>query len=202
MYNRRILYTIYFSVFLFSVFVLIFIQTGIPPIINIDNILKASLSAFAPSFLFTVFFRRVAWRWQIFQRLISLKIPVVHGRWTGFILSSFDKHSTRYPVRVEFNQTLDEITSTYFDKNAIHHSLIAHFYLKPEFSSRKLIFVYQNDPIVTRAEELRSHIGVMELYVDSEGKRMKGTYFNNPRERNTYGEIVLSFKSRNFLGRF
>ena len=172
-------------------------------LIIIPNLLiNSALTAFAPSFLIVLFFNKYLWRIVFIRKLLGIRIPFIHGRWEGYIKSIHTKHKKKHRVAIEFWQTLNKIYVWYYDENAITHSLISDFSLDSEGGPLKIFCIYLNQPIKTDQLKLQQHHGVMELYVDELGNKIIGTYYNNPFQRPTYGEIYLEFNSRKLLKRY
>jgi hypothetical protein len=200
--NNKSLLTTYIIIYLISLVATYFIDQGITLKVEPVPLLKAVSSAFGPMFVGVWVINKYAWRWYWFRKILGIKLPYIHGRWKGYIRSSFTQHSVRNPIVIEIWQELDEIRLWYFDKNAVTKSLIAGFALEHEAAPPRLYCVYYNEPIRTDQKKLQPHNGVMEFFITSKDKQMKGVYYNNPHQRPTYGEIHLEFVNRKLLGGF
>jgi hypothetical protein len=170
--------------------------------INLKLLGKACLSAFGPAFLIVLLINRYIWKWRWFRLIAGIRTPCVHGRWEGYLLSTYTNHKQQHEIAVEFWQTLQKIQIWYYDENAITRSLIADFVLDAEGGPMRIYCVYLNQPIRTHQPTLQYHQGVMDLYVDDEAREIHGTYYNNPHQRATHGEMRLSFVSRKLRKKF
>lgn len=176
----------------------------LPVILGIDikQLGKACLSAFGPAFFVILLINRYIWRWRWFRFISGIRTPCVHGRWEGYLLSTYTQHSKKHDITVEFWQTLRKIQVWYYDENAVTRSLIADFVMDAEGGPIRIYCIYLNQPIRTHQTTLQYHQGVMDLYVDDDAQMIRGTYYNNPHQRNTYGEMHLRFVNRKLLKRF
>lgn len=170
--------------------------------IKIKLLFRSCLLAFAPAFLMVVLVNKYVWRWRWFRLLVGIRTPCVHGRWEGFLRSTYTQHKKKHKIAVEFWQTLRKIRVWYYDENAVTRSIIADFVLDAEGGPMRIFCIYQNQPIRTRQTTLQYHQGVMDLYVDDETHEIRGTYYNNPYQRATYGEINLTFVERKLRKKF
>jgi len=103
---------------------------------------------------------------------------------------------------VEFWQTLNKIQVWYYDENAVTRSLIADFVMDAEGGPMRIYCIYLNQPIRTHQPTLQYHQGVMDLYVDDDAQEIHGTYYNNPHQRNTHGEMHIKYVNRKLLKKF
>ena len=87
----------------------------------------------------------------------------------------------------------------YYDENAITHSVVSDTVLDEAGGPARILCIYDNNPIVNNDKGIRRHIGVMELFVLADENSIRGTYFNNPVQKKTYGEINITLVSRNRL---
>ena len=164
--------------------------------IDIKLLGKSLLSAFAPAFLIILIINKYMWRWPWFRFLAGIRTPYIHGRWEGFLRSNYTKHEKKHKIAVEFWQTLRKIHVWYYDENAITHSIIADFVHDVEGGPMRIFCIYQNQPIRNNQTTLQYHQGVMDLHVIDITHAINGTYYNNPHQRSTYGEIYLTFVDR------
>ncbi len=199
---------IYLYIYIFTTIVVFFIknifsfgQDGIllQDSITVQNVIDACFFAVGPSIFEINIFNRYIWKFGIVRKIFSINIPYISGRWEGTLLSTYTQHNKKHKIVIEISQTLTKTTVWYYDENAITHSIIADTVLDEEGGPPKVLCVYDNNPIVNKHSGLQRHIGVMELYVLSEENKIKGIYFNNPVQKNTYGEIDVNFISRKRL---
>lgn len=170
--------------------------------INLKLLGRSCLSAFGPAYLIIILINNYVWRYSWFRLLAGIRTPYIHGRWEGFLKSTYTQHKKKHKIAVEFWQTLRKVHVWYYDENAITHSIIADFVLDTEGGPKRIFCIYQNQPIRTHQEALQHHNGVMDLYIDDEAKEIRGTYYNNPHQRVTHGEIYLTFAERKLRKKF
>lgn len=179
-----------------SVFVLnqqgISIQSGI----TAKNVIDACLVAVGPSIVGINIFNNYIWKLGFVRKFFSIDLPYIEGRWEGILLSTYTQYKKKHRIVIEFSQTLTKTVVWYYDENAITHSIIADIVLDEEGGPAKILCIYDNNPIINKDTGLRRHIGVMELFILNDENKIKGTYFNNPVQKNTYGQMEIKFVSR------
>lgn len=195
-HTKERLITIYILVYLISLVFTYFADQGVTTTVAPLPLIKAVSGAFGPTFAVIWFINKKAWRWKWFRSITGLRVPYIHGRWEGFIKSSYTQHAKKHTVVIEIWQEIDNVRLWYFDENAITTSLIAGFYIEHEAAPPRLMCIYYNEPIKTSQKSLQPHQGVMDLVIYANEQRIKGIYYNNPHQRKTYGEIYLELKSR------
>ena len=167
--------------------------------ITAKKIIDACFWAVGPAIIGINIFNKYIWKIPIIRKIFSIDLPYIEGRWEGTLFSTYTQHKKKHKIVIEFSQTLTRTGVWYYDENAITHSVIADTVLDEEGGPARVLCIYDNNPIINRDTELRRHIGVMELFVLADENSIKGTYFNNPVQRNTYGEIDIKFVSRKRL---
>ena len=110
--------------------------------------------------------------------------------------NAYTQYKKKHRIVIEFSQTLTKTVVWYYDENAITHSIIADIVLDEEGGPAKILCIYDNNPIINKDTGLRRQIGVMELFIVNDENKIKGTYFNNPVQKNTYGQMEIKFVSR------
>lgn len=171
------------------------IQSGI----TAKNIIDACFFAVGPAIVGINVFNKYIWKLSIVRKMFSIELPCIEGRWEGTLLSTYTQYKKKHKIVIEFSQTLTRTSVWYYDENAITHSIIADTVLDEDRGPAKILCIYDNNPIINRDTGLHRHIGVMELFVLADENKIKGTYFNNPVQKNTYGEIDIKLVSRKRL---
>lgn len=200
--DQRRLFSLYFLLYIASI-------VGVATVSSVDfdqlTIATAATTASAaigPAFIAVTAVSNYLWRFRLIRLALGINLPYIGGRWQGHIRSSRTNHDERHVVFVEFWQTLTSLVVWYYDENAVTSSLVAGFLRDNMGGPLRLYCVYRNQPIRTDQPGLQTHNGVMELVVAPSGGRIVGIYYNNPHQRNTYGEIDLRFVGRKRLGAF
>lgn len=167
--------------------------------ITAKSIIDACFFAVGPAIVEINIFNKYIWKFSFIRKIFSINLPYIEGRWEGTLLSTYTQHKKRHKIVIEFNQTLTRTSIWYYDENAITHSIVADTVLDEDGGPAKVLCIYDNNPIINRDTGLHRHIGVMELFVLADENKIQGTYFNNPVQKNTYGEIDVKFVSRKRL---
>lgn len=199
---RKALFNVYFVAYGISAVAYYLIAVGRPLTLDVSKVIPALSFALLPAFLVVVLVERYLWRLRIFRTLLSIDTPILVGRWTGNLKSNFTKNSRDHEIAVEIYQTLNSIAVWYYDVNAVTHSITAELQKPTGDGPFRLYVLYFNSPITTQYKDLHGHVGVMDLHIDRDAKSLYGTYFNNPYQRKTYGEMTLEFRQRKTLGKF
>lgn len=163
--------------------------------IDIDNIVR---SAFIGVIIYTIWrfaFDRWLWRVPFLKVLSGINKPYVHGRWRGYIKSSYDNFQAQFPIVIEIEQTYRSTSLTYYDERALSRGLVTEFITEASASPR-LFCIYRNEPAVASQQELQMHYGTMILSITNSGTRISGVYFNYYLQRGSYGELNVSLESR------
>lgn len=176
----------------------IFLQSDI----TAKGIIDACFFAVGPAIIGINIFNKYIWKISFVRKIFSINMPYIEGRWEGTLLSTYTQHKKKHKIVIEFNQTLTKTSVWYYDENAITHSIVADTVLDEGGGPAKVLCIYDNTPIVNRDTGLHKHTGVMELFVLADENKIRGTYFNNPVQKNTYGEIDVTFVSRKRLKSF
>lgn len=194
------LYIYIFTIILTFIIKNIFIINGqgvsLQSNLTANNIIDSCFFAVGPTIIGINVFNKYIWKFGLIRKLFAIELPYIEGRWEGTLLSTYTQHKKKHKIVIEFNQTLTRTSVWYYDENAVTHSVIADTVLDEEGGPAKVLCIYDNNPIINRDKNLLRHIGVMELFVLADENRIKGTYFNNPIQRNTYGEIDIKLISR------
>lgn len=196
------LYYFYFSTYLLFVSVIFVVQNQPNLAFKVVPLLNAATTGLSFSIFLIILTNQYLWRWKFFRTIFGIKKPYIKGRWEGNLKSSYSAHQVGYPIVLEISQTLKKIDVCYYDERAFSHSLIADFSAEMEGGPTRLYCVYRNIPTVTNQAKLQPHTGAMELSVNTNSNEIIGIYYNNSHERQTYGEMVLQFKSRKLLKQF
>lgn len=198
-YIKIYLYIYVFAIILTFIIKNIFIVNGqgvtLQSNLTANIIIDSCFFAVGPTIIGINVFNKYIWKFGFIRKLFAIELPYIEGRWEGTLLSTYTQHKKKHKIVIEFHQTLTRTSVWYYDENAVTHSMIADTVLDEEGGPAKILCIYDNNPIINR-DKLVRHIGVMELFVLADENRIKGTYFNNPIQRNTYGEIDLKLVSR------
>jgi len=126
--------------------------------------------------------------------------PDLNGRYEGNVESSYD--GAKYPIVLEIEQTLLSVQVRVFTERSASASLIADIG-KNDRGNDVLVYAYRNIPqTVTSDTDMRAHDGFAQLEVFPTEGRVRGKYFNDNRERPTYGVLSVERTSGVRKGHF
>ena len=171
----------------------------------VKNLFSALLSSVGPALVAATIFNTWAWRWKWVRTICRIDVPYIGGRWEGHLQSSYTNFSKDHPIALEIKQNLQNINIWYYDENAVSHSILSDIIIAKNGGPARIICIYENQPIKLNEEGFKMHSGVMDLYVfknDSTENIIKGKYFNNPNERQTYGQLEVLFKTKKLHNSF
>lgn len=161
---------------------------------------QALVSGLGISYLIREITERYLWKSAFFRSILGIDIPYIEGRWEGHIKSSYSDYDQEHEIALEIFQTLDNVVVHYYDDNAHSYSLMAGFASEHEGGPVKLYAIYRNVPHRSDYEGLNMHNGAMELTIRPQVREISGVYYNNPRERDTYGQILVQYSGSEKYG--
>lgn len=133
-------------------------------------------------------FNNYLWKISVIKKILGT--PNINGRYEGKLFSSFDE-TKEYPVAIEIEQTLTNIDIFLYTPTSCSYSLVASL-CKNNKGNKELVYIYQNKTAeLNNNQDMRDHLGTTSLEIFDDGKIMKGSYFNNPRERCRFGKIEI-----------
>jgi len=137
-------------------------------------------------------FDRYSWRWPIFRTFGIVKVPVLEGRWSGYVQSSHDNHTVNHEVHVRIEQNWTRMRITLEGDLSRSHSILASVLTNaPE--GTVLDYEYQNEPLPGARDAMQIHHGTARLNIVS-GTDLDGYYYTG-RGRGNHGRIHLQKSS-------
>lgn len=201
MNNRNIVNQI--TEYILITFVVYIIINRLSLSFSFDNLVRSAFIGVVIETIWSYVLEKFLWKCSIIRSIFNIITPIIYGRWEGYVKSSFDNFKKQFPVALEIFQTYSTLKITYYDERAVSHTIASRMIIE-EGKPPQLLCIYRNEPYEIKGERdsaLRTHYGAMILTLLG-NDRLKGIYFNNPVERNTYGKIYLKFKSRELKGTF
>ncbi len=163
----------------------------IPLLTQIYHPISFTFSGSTIFVLLYLFIDKVAWKWPLYGRIFSY--PNLNGEWEcegeSFNKDSEMKYSWKAIVSIK--QTWDKIQITLKTQNS--QSCSTSIISGIKYIAGKgyiLSYHYINEPNM-RETELLKHEGFCSLTFDETLKTSEGFYFNNVKERKTYGCMKL-----------
>lgn len=156
-------------------------------------------AAIALVVLLFVLYNRFLWKKWPFIWIHG--IPDINGRYEGAGESSY-QDGFKYLVVLEVHQTLlDTLVCLYTERSGSHSVMSA--IGQNERRNQYLSYSYKNAPkTIADDRDMRPHDGFACLEIFDKGDRLEGSYFNDPRERGSFGKLVLKRVSRKTQGKF
>jgi hypothetical protein len=140
------------------------------------------------------------WLWRLWLVRTLHGVPYIAGRYEGHVESSYD--GKNYPVVVEIQQTLTNVTVCLYTERSSSYSFMATIG-KNGNGNAVLTYAYKNTPrTVSTDEDMRAHDGLVSLEIFPAEHRLNGYYFNDPRERGRHGKLICTFVSQRVQGHF
>lgn len=131
-------------------------------------------------------FDKYLWRNSLLYKLGVVRIPILAGRWRGYLITSFDGHAKRHDLMIDIFQTWTRITVFLTMPTSMSRSCAAMIQVDdPEGVA--LIYQYQNQPLADAMSTMHMHYGTAMLRI-SNGGCMAGDYYAG-RDRRTFGRI-------------
>ena len=131
----------------------------------------------------------IAWILTLLLKPLILKYCGVcnnTGVYEGCMKTSWDNFKTPIPVKITIEQTLFDMKISLKTETSCSVNNTAHVKCGTE---SKIIFTYMNEGSVDDLE-IKIHRGTGELTVS--GCKLTGRYYNDPRDRGTYGSLELN----------
>ncbi len=139
--------------------------------------------------------------WRIKFVYEVLNIPNINGRYTGYLVSSYDE-SKKFPIALEIVQTLTDISINLFTEKSCSYSISANL-VKNHLGTWSLAYIYQNKTSAMGTNnDMRDHNGTALLDISGDCDNLEGNYYNNPRERGRFGTIKVEFSSGKIKSKF
>lgn len=132
-------------------------------------------------------FKKRLWRWKGFARLGAVNTPVLEGDWEGEVITSFDEHAGRHPVRVRIDQNWTEMSISLRSEFSQSQSVIAGMTVETD---TVLSYEYYNEPVPGAVGTMHAHRGTARLTVSRDGDALTGQYYSG-RDRQNFGELRL-----------
>lgn len=202
LYNPKVY--VYFTIAFFPLAVLIALCLDpLFTLIGLNETAKIVLgtpSGIGILFIIFNFFDKQAWKWSIFRYFGIVTIPNLGGRWKGTVHSSHNG-KTKVDAILEIHQTYSKMFVSLYTATSESQSTIAGF-LKDEAGQITLSYLYQNKPRFLAVSTMTPQQGSALLKVLKGGKLLDGCYYNNGRERSTYGEVNFEWAQKEILHSF
>lgn len=132
-------------------------------------------------------FRRRLWKVSWLRALGASRTPMLEGKWTGTVTTSFDEFAAKHQVSVEIFQDWTEISVILNSETSRSHSVIASLAVEDETA---IGYEYCNEPTPHATSTMHAHRGMAGLVLSADGAVLKGHYYSG-RDRRNCGQIEV-----------
>ena len=148
------------------------------------NVFSYAGEAIGLMFLFMTFFNKVTWKWRLINRLVDM--PVLAKQYSGSFVSDWQDKNETYEASLEIKQTFLNVSIVLKTGESRSYSVLSAIDTKGD--SKRLVYIYQNEPKAELANRSTIHKGTAELWIEDSGE-LVGNYYTS---RETSGS--MSFK--------
>lgn len=148
-------------------------------------------------------FNKEIWKFYPIKKLLG--VQNLNGRYEGELMSTHTENNEQngtYKIAIEIKQSLTSISVFLYTERSCSYSIIASIGSNSN-DNYELMYIYQNQTSAMNTDaDMRDHKGVAFLEIFENGKKLTGSYFNNPRERGRYGIIKVEKVKGCIKGKF
>jgi len=137
--------------------------------------------------LYYEFFRRRLWRVRLFRKWGWVKLPMLFGKWRGFVVTSFDEQKGKHKIDADIAQDWTHMSIRIRSDYSRSESLVGSLFVGTEII---LDYEYRNEPHPQAVATMHAHRGTASLLLSADGRTLEGDYYSG-RDRQNYGLIHL-----------
>lgn len=129
------------------------------------------------------------WRWSSVRALLQIKVPDLHGDWSGFVTPATGEKTERRSAEMKVHQRWSAIKITVSTGNSRSRSTMAAISDETTLHPH-LQYVYDNDPKEGAVDTMHRHPGTAHLTLEkkTDEEILEGGYYTG-RDRGTTGEL-------------
>ncbi|MGE7186257.1 hypothetical protein ACQKKK_20490 [Peribacillus sp. NPDC006672] len=168
------------------------IQPWVQEALNAPIVATISVSGLTIFYALYLLFNLLVWKVPLFRKIFNF--PNLDGVWECSGLSNNIRlnEQFKWDGTITIRQTWDKILITLKTKNSNSNSLSTTGGIKYYTGmGYKLSYHYENNPSANSEKDLRKHDGYCILTFSEDGKTAEGCYFNNMKDRQSYGDMKL-----------
>jgi hypothetical protein len=168
------------------------IQPWIHEALNTNIVATFSISGLTIFYGLYLLFNLLVWKVPLFRKIFHF--PNLDGVWecSGLSNNTKLKKQFEWDGTITISQTWDKILITLKTKNSTSNSLSTTGGIKYYAGmGYKLSYHYENNPSTNSDKDLSKHEGFCILTFSEDGTSAEGCYFNNMKDRQSYGEMKL-----------
>ncbi|MFV5492730.1 hypothetical protein VXQ04_01495 [Acinetobacter towneri] len=155
---------------------------------SIPNFISTAILTASLFFIFYYAFNNWVWKLKFISDF--LKFPNISGDWVCKGESSFENLS--WQAQVKITQTWDRIRIVLITDKSSSESVSAAI-IYDDVKGYTLVYNYRNQPDSLDDEQLKTHIGFVELKLDLNNNQASGNYYN-VSGRKTFGNFIWARK--------
>lgn len=146
-------------------------------------------SVFGVFGLLYLIFNEWLWKWNLLHKIRLVNVPVLDGKWEGYLKSSFDNYQSEKQITISIYQSWTEVLIVLeTDSSSSYSSTASIITINPHCFT--LTYEYVNTPTPAALETMHMHIGTTTLEYKQHSKEMVGCYYSG-RDRKNVGDIKL-----------
>lgn len=149
-----------------------------------------SISSLSVATLLYLLFNKILWKMKLIN--LFLGCPNLNGKWKVEGKSTKNSENYDWEGIIEIVQTYDEILISLKTSNSTSKSNSVTGNIEKKGKEFQLSYNYENIPNSNAPKEMRRHTGNCTIIFESNLKKAHGNYFNNSRDRQTFGEMNLT----------
>ena len=154
------------------------------------NVLGYAGEAIGIMFIFMSVFNAYAWKWKWINILVDM--PVLAKKYTGSLVSDREGENKRYDANLEVIQTFLNVSIVLKTKESRSYSVISS--IDTVCDSKKIVYVYQNEPNAEIMDRSAIHKGTAELWIEKSGE-LNGNYYTSRKTRGSIHFEPITDKS-------
>ncbi|MDR4168127.1 hypothetical protein [Bacillus paranthracis] len=173
------------------------IQPWIQEVLNAPVIATLSISGVTIFYGLYLLLNLVIWKIPLFRTIFHF--PSLEGEWECYGISNNTRLNKQFEWygTITIRQTWDKILITLKTKNSTSNSLSTTGGIKYYAGvGYKLSYHYENNPSANSDKDLHKHEGFCILTFNEDEKTAEGCYFNNMKDRQSYGEMKLKRRKK------
>lgn len=174
------------------------IQPWIQKAFNAPIVATLSISGLTIFYGLYLLFNLLIWKVPLFRKIFNF--PNLDGVWECSALSNNTRLNKQFEWEgtITIKQRWDKILISLKTKNSTSNSLSTTGGIKYYAGmGYKLSYHYENNPNANSDKDLGKHEGFCILTFSEDQKTAEGCYFNNMKDRQSYGEMKLNRRKGN-----
>jgi hypothetical protein len=128
-------------------------------------------------------FNLFAWKWRIINKIVDM--PILANKYSGKLVSDWNGENKQYECKLEIKQTFLSVSVVLKTNESRSYSILSA--IDSISDSKRLVYLYQNEPRAELQNRSSIHKGTSELWIEEDGK-LQGNYYT---DRKTKGSMIF-----------